>query len=217
MNNSSIATISFIGGAALGAIITWKVLEKKISDKYEAISQEEIKSVKEKFTIPKVEVKKEESKKEETSTQKIMTKPSLSEYAKKVEKYTNYSNVENNGAHFEPENKTKPYVISPDEFGEDEDYDQQELTLYSDGILADEDDTVLDPNEVVGGKKNLDHIGDYEDDAVHIKNEARKIYYEVLVDERTYEEATGKKKPEVEKDSDLYKRMDNMFKDEEDE
>lgn len=204
MNNSGIAVLSFIGGAAIGAIIAWKVTDKVVSKKYSDIAQEEIDSVKAKFTVPKVEVKKEETEKKEDPLVKAVTsKPSLSDYAKKIKEYTNYSNVEEEKAHFEPKNKTKPYVISPDEFGDDEEYDQQELTFYSDGILADEDDTILNIDEVVG-KDAIKHIGDYEDDAVHVKNEARKVYYEILVDERSYLDVTGKT---ADDDYNLYRHL----------
>lgn len=212
----------FIGGTLIGSGVTYAVVNKKLEAKYAEIADDEINSVKARFTVPKVELKEE---KEETPDnaptspfkeliERASNKPELTQYAKKISEYTNYSNKEpEDNARFELKNKTKPYVISPDEFGEDEEYDQVELTYYSDGILADEDDTILNIEEVIG-RKSIERIGDYEDDAVHVKNEARKIYYEVLVDERTYEDATGKKKPEVEKDYDLYKKLDN--EDEED-
>ena len=65
------------------------------------------------------------------------------------------------------------------------------MTYYADGILADEDDTILNLDEVIG-EDAVNHIGDYEDDAVHVRNDARKVYYEVLVDERSYKTVTGK-------------------------
>ena len=207
---------TFISGTLVGAGITYAVVNTKAEKKWSEISQMEINSVKARFTVPKVEPKNEEPKKTESSdsplkeiVERAINKPELTQYVKKISEYTNYSNksLDEGKAHLESKNKTKPYVISPDEFGEDEDYDQVELTYYSDGVLADEDDTILNIEEVIG-RKSIDHIGDYEDDAVHVKNEARKIYYEVLVDERTYEDATGKKKPEVDKDYDLYKKMD---------
>ena len=183
------SAISFIGGAVISGLVTWKIVENVIDKKYAEIVQKEIDSVKEKFTVPKVD-KTEIYKRLDTVAEKATNKPSLSEYAKKIKEYTNYNKTEEK-AHFEPVSKVKPMVISPDEFGEDEEYDQVSLTFYADGILADEDDTILNIDEVVG-KESLNHIGDYEDDAVHVKNEARKVYYEVLVDNRSYEDATGK-------------------------
>lgn len=79
-----------------------------------------------------------------------------------------------------------PYVISPKEFGELEDYHTITLTLYSDGVLTDENDSPIDPDEI--GRENLESIGKYEDDAVHIRYDARKCDYEVLLDERAHED-----------------------------
>jgi hypothetical protein len=187
---------SFIGGAAIAALATWKLLEKRIDKKYSDIAQKEIDSVKEKFTVPRVKKNESEKIPGEEKTEKflksIMDKPSLSEYARKLKDggYTNYSNVKD-----EPEvKKDEPddgiHIITPDDFGDNEDYDQISLTLYADGILADEDDTIINAEEVVGDA--LEHIGEYEDDAIHVCNPIRKAYYEVLTDNRSYEDATGK-------------------------
>ena len=85
------------------------------------------------------------------------------------------------------------HIIDPDEFGEDDEYDCISLTFYADGILADDDDNIIDDVDGTISKRALFHFGDYEDDAVHIKNDKRKAYYEVLTDSRSYEKATNKK------------------------
>lgn len=36
------------------------------------------------------------------------------------------------------------------------------------------------------GFESLSHFGEYEDDSVYVKNDARKCYYEILLDERNY-------------------------------
>lgn len=205
MNKSILySVLAFIGGAAAGSLITWKVVDKVLDKKYSEISDREIASVKERYTIPKPVIKGKEfveslKTKPEDVALKATSKPSLVDYAKKIKSYTNYSNKEQ-------EEKTenifdkakKAYVIEPDEYGDDDEYDQQEITLYADGILADEDDTILNADEVLG-EGNIEHMGEYEDDALHVKNEERKVYYEVLADVRSYEDATGKK-PHLDKD-----------------
>lgn len=193
MKSYIIGILSFIGGAAVSGIATWKLVEKKCEEKYKVISDEEIKSVKEKFTVPKVELKKEEAK---DILKQAINKPSLTEIAKQITKpYTNYSNTP------EPENRKdtlpwdeerKPHVIKPDEYGENEAYDQVELTLYADGILADDKDDIVE-SEVVGDA--LEHIGEYDDDVVHVCDPVKKTYYEILTDNRSYEDATGKEPP----------------------
>lgn len=200
MNNNIIySAIAFISGAAIAAVVAWKVTDNIVEKKYAKIAQEEIDSVKAVFTVPKAKIEKkekEEPKKEEVAKANTINKPSLADYAKRVKEYTNYSASEKSEK--STNKQVKPFVISPDEYGEDEEYDQVELTFYADGILANEDDEILEPDEFIG-KESLNHIGEYEDDAVHVKNEALKIYYEVLVDERSYEKATGKT-PHLDKD-----------------
>ena len=204
--------LSFLAGAAISGLSAWFVTKKVCEKKYAAMAQEEIDSVKKEFTSPRMEAakkfileKKEQTlKKSETEVAKNATnKPSLSEYAKNIKSYVNYSNSESKEEvgfdglkriNFKPNGAIE--VIEPDNYGEDEDYDQVELTLYADGILADEDDTVINDVEGVIGKGSLDRMGEYEDDALHVKNDARKCYYEILADERKYEDATGKIPPD---------------------
>lgn len=192
MKNYVIGILSFLGGAAIGGVVTWKVLEKRTEEKYKTISDEEIRSVKEVFTVPKKDASSTENKED---IKEAVNKPSLTAVAKEIAKqYTNYSNVA------EPERREPlPWeeprirVIEPDKYGEKEEYDQIELTLYADGILADERDDIVE-KEVVGDA--LDHMGEYEDDVIHVQDDEKKRYFEIMVDNRSYEDATGNKPPE---------------------
>lgn len=207
MNKAVICSIvSFIGGAAISGLAVWKVLEKKIEAKYAAISDEEIKSVKEKFTVPRsaemmeaLKKKLEKKPGEEKSEINLKEKSSLADmksYVRKLKdgKYTNYSNVDME-TDTDDEDAEDPdiQIIDPDDFGDDDEYDCISLTFYADGILADEDDNIIDDVDGTISKRALFHFGDYEDDAVHVKNDKKKAYYEVLTDSRSYEKATNKK------------------------
>ena len=129
----------FIGGLLVGGGVAYFVTNKIVEKKYADMAQQEIDSVKEKFTVPKDEVQDFIEKKKNAVpsdiplAQQALNKPSLADYAKKIQSYTNYSNVdyEPERAHFEPISNAKPYVIAPNEFGDDEEYEQQELTLYT--------------------------------------------------------------------------------------
>lgn len=79
-----------------------------------------------------------------------------------------------------------PHIITPEEFGEKEDYDTISLTLYSDGVVADDADKPIDDIDDVIGKGSLDHFGEYEDDSIFVRNDKLKCDYEVLIDEREY-------------------------------
>lgn len=81
-------------------------------------------------------------------------------------------------------------------------YDTHELTLYSDGILADsvsdnvmsESDTfaALGPNFTARKLQRIFALGSDTDlDAVFIRNDRLYTLYEVTIDDRTYKEVTG--------------------------
>lgn len=193
MNNTGYSVIAFLSGAAIAALIAWKVTDKFCSTKYEKIAQDEINSVKKRFTVPKADKNEKKEETKEEVAKKAADKPSLNEYANRIREYTNYSGSKANELRqtiFDSKAK-KPIVITPDEYADEEDYAEQNLTLYADGILADEDDTILEADEVLG-VDNIDRIGEYEDDALHVRDDVKKIYYEVLADERSYKDATGK-------------------------
>lgn len=81
---------------------------------------------------------------------------------------------------------SNPIVISPDEFGEDETYDKVSLYYYTDGIVADDNDEVVEDVDALIGYSSLETFGEYEDDAVHVKNEGVKTYYEILRCDKTF-------------------------------
>ena len=53
---------------------------------------------------------------------------------------------------------------------------------------ADENDEVIEDVEDAVGIDSLNHFGEYEDDSVFVRNDARKCDYEILLDQRTYSE-----------------------------
>lgn len=84
----------------------------------------------------------------------------------------------------------KPCIISPDEFGENEDYETTSLTYYADGVLTDEADQPMTKEEIQEfvGFKALRSFGEYEDDSVFVRNDVEETYYEILKDSRRYGE-----------------------------
>lgn len=81
----------------------------------------------------------------------------------------------------------KPYVISPDEFGET-DYKIISLNYYADNVLTDEFDNIIDDVEGTVGEASLDTFGEYEDDTVFVRNDQLEIDYEICADLRAYSE-----------------------------
>lgn len=206
--NKAFGIVIFVAGAGIGSAATWVFAKKK----YSKISKDEIESVKRAFANKKeVLIKKEndtndiiDSKKEDDSTinaAKALKKSSIIDYSSvlKRENYIDYSKSEKDDKKL---GKECPYVISPDEFGEFDDYEKVSLTYYSDKVLTDDNDDIIDDVEAVVGLDSLDHFGEYEDDSVFVRNDQRMCDYEILLDERTYSDAMKKEKPYLHLDDD---------------
>ena len=201
MNTKVACAIAFVAGAAVGVAASWRVLDTK----YKKLADKEIASVKELFYSKPVENNEEpdesEEKEIEQSPEKDFTEEEKKEYTNIASSYTSYTNYTTKSVvEEEPDVKitdgepnvtitdSEPYVISPVELG-DCDYDVIDLIYYEgDNTLTDEEDEIInDVGELIGWE-SLEHFGEYEDDSVCVRNDIRKVDYEVLLDVRKYSE-----------------------------
>ena len=176
-------------GSVLGAIPAWYFTKKK----YERIAQEEIDSVKEEFR------KREHAADYRVREVEKKIEDDILAYKRSAQRidYTSFSKdppeeviAEAGTPAMPPE--TKPYIIPPDDFGF-EDYETITLTYYKDGVLTDEDDEpVENPDDIVGSDYSS-HFGEYDPDAVYVRNEKMKCDYEILRSERRYGEILEEK------------------------
>lgn len=183
--------ISFIFFTSVGAATAWFYAKKK----YEKIAQEEIDSVKETLLKDKTtdlsECGPDENVDESTNDAlklHLTEKPSFMEYSNMIDN-KKYASEEKN----ERGVSTGIRVISPDEFGEMDEYEQISLTYYADGVLTDDNDAVIDDVDSTVGKDALDHFGEYEDDSVYVRNDVLKCDFEILLDQRDYSEVEKEK------------------------
>ena len=190
--SKSLGIVTFISGALIGGTATYVWLKNK----YEALSEAEIESVKESYARYYNKTENKDQEKKDTavlSDKKIEQKSSIEDYVKRIQmhEYAEYSTkpdikqktsqVDNDLPTMVSSNKDI-YVISPDEFGEIEEYSKISLTYYENNdILADEQGVVIDNVEDVIGD-GLEHFGEFEDDSVYIRNDARHSDYEILKD-----------------------------------
>lgn len=179
MSNTLSKVIIFAAGAAVGSLVTWKLVEKK----YKQLADQEINSVLERFvenkeeTIEKTEEEKDDE--EDESTYKRFVKKCGYLYDDESEEEMEED---------EEMGVDRPYVISPDEFDENG-YRTMTLFYYNNGILVDEKSNIIDGDELddLIGYDALNHFGDYEDDSVFVRNDAMKLDIEILKDEDDYE------------------------------
>ena len=213
MNKMLINTLLFTAGAAIGSVVTWKILKTK----YEHITQEEIDSVREEYDRLSKMMKKEidmyrkitdldQNKSEnpenvqenkEDSSDFDFTKQEKVEYFNIANRYRVLSDADDGDDENDEEGENGdeapyingPYVISPDEFNSSPPgYNAQPLDYFVDGVLADSWGVRLDIEETIG-EDALDHFGEYVDDLVYVRNEREEIDYEVTKDPRTYAES----------------------------
>ena len=196
MNCKIVNALLFTAGVVVGSVATWKFVETK----YKRIAQEEIESVKEAFSKNRVENSSvesdEDNTEDDTEDNEIQNEDEVdpqdemyaqAQYEAEIRRlgYASASNQEKGGG--EPV-YLAPYVITPDEFGEDG-YDTTMLSYYSDGVLEDEYWNVIDNIEDIIGKEFEDRFGEYANDTVFIRNEQLHTDYEVTYDRRTHAES----------------------------
>lgn len=185
-------------GAAVGSLLTWRILDKKYRD----LAEEEIESVVDYYKM-KEELDNNVGKKVDLKEDKVTKRPEIKkpeviadpkrmteeEYDKITNdlgyNFTREDNVivtkEEDGSIWMEQGKesVEPYVISPEEFGEDDIYDTKSWTLYTDGVITDDIGQIVDdPENIIGDA--LEHFGEFEDDAVHVRNEDLECDYEII-------------------------------------
>jgi len=179
--------VAFIIGSVVGVGIGVAGTYSYFKDKYEKLAEED-------FNSRRVfdEDKKEESVEpivEKTADSRTVDKPSIAECAAILQRegYMNYSDMQNKKQKQEIA-VDRPYVIQPSDFGEFDDYEKISLTYTADGVLLDDMNEIVDDIEETVGEDSLEHFGEYEDDSVYVRNDAKKCDYEILLDQRNYQE-----------------------------
>lgn len=193
---------TFVTGLVIGSVVTYVI----VKDKFEKIAQEEIDSVKEVFGR---RVEKETDKKVEKIAKKEVEKirKEYNEYDNLTKNYTSYSknkteesiedveyeevceNDEDGVELDEIERASdydRPYIIEPQEFGALDGYSLITLYHYSDNVLADDCDELVENLDDVVGEDYASHFGEYEDDCVYVRNDRLKADYEICRDLRKY-------------------------------
>ena len=187
--------LCFVAGAAIGSVVTWKLIEKKYKD----LADEEIESVIETFKNRKPRITKDNVKE---TVEKVINKykepKEIVEDIITAEKYSieNEEEVdEDDDSNYTVDVGTGvevivPYVITPEQFGEYSEYGTKTLTYYADNVLTDEIDNPITSDEMATmiGPDALDHFGEYEDDSVYIRDETNEMDYEILKSEKMFSE-----------------------------
>lgn len=182
MNKTLSNLFIFTAGAAIGSVVTWKL----VKDKYARLAQEEVEAVREVYMKHTNDSKNDEPVTEEPA---VVVPESVPEFTEQERvDYANIANAySNNNEKGVPEPVKRPYVISPEMF-EDSEYRAVSLTYYADGVVEDDFYEVLDDEEVEDkiGHDFMNHYGEYEEDTVFVRNDEEETDYEIMRDNRNY-------------------------------
>lgn len=175
--------IMFAVGAAIGSVVTWKLMKNKCEDLREENAT--IREVYSDYLKGNSGEEKTESDEEDEEDRR--------EYEKIVNK-SGYNNEEDDDDDDDEDEEEDgdvyivPYVIVPEEFDENG-YETATLFYYADGVLAydDTNERVDDVEELVCADF-AEHFGEYEQDSVFVRNDNLKMDFEILKDLRPYSE-----------------------------
>ena len=189
MNRKLSNVLLFTAGVAVGSLVTWRYFKSK----YEVVEDEFEKKIEE----PEGESEEEDPEVLESKSN-YGKKPPLKEYVKMVEDNgyvpkTHMEEVEEEIANGELGDKDvyEPFIIRPDEYGELHAYETLSLNYYADGVLTDELDNPIEDVESLVPADFADHFGEYDDNAVFVRNDNLECDYEILRDLRKFTDVVG--------------------------
>lgn len=209
----------FAAGLVTGSIITNAVVKEKAIKEANEKAAEEIAEVREIYRnkTKKEEYEKvsEESEKEaEEQNEKVdplKVKPQTdredyNSYYKMTQNYTSQneekpkraSSISDLNAFTYEKSVDRPYIIDPEDYGEEDDYDTMQLTYFmGDKTLVDEsaDDTIDEPDLHIG----LDNLAIFDEfqgaSSIYVRNDILKMDFEILKDDCAYSDLQDE--PEV--------------------
>ena len=182
MNNKLAFVLGLVAGGAVGTVVSWRLLKAK----YKKIADEEIASMKE------VLARKIAEQPEEVELEEVLEKEPIPAIPKEyLDMTTRYTNGEVLGV----SEDQKPYIISPDEFGDHDEYDTATLVYYADNVLAYYTGEVVENVRAEVGTEFMNHFGDDENDpdTVYIRNDVMKFDYEILRDQGKFSDVMKSK------------------------
>lgn len=182
----------FLAGASVGAGATWYFVKKH----YEKVADEEINDVVTRFKAYRDQLEEMHKGVPDENPNPNYEGNSRRNNVVSMERpiQSNSDEELSNGIIDDPKGENEgvaPYVISEEEFGE-EDYDQKTLYwYYRDNILATDEDIEVEDKFTTVGDALEEFKKDRYIERVLVRNEQDETDYEILISEKHYYEVTG--------------------------
>lgn len=180
MNKGLTIFCAFAAGAIAGSLASVAAVKKHYNDYYWKLSEEETASMKEYYEKKIAEIENVTNMQVETRAYEII--------ADRYSSHSQEQKILDRKKDYEEDEcimEERPYVIEPEELG-DTDYEVVSLNYYADHVLTFENDDVIENVDELVGRESLSHFGEYEDDAVYVRNDMMKTDFEILADTRNY-------------------------------
>lgn len=182
----------FAAGLAVGAVTGALVVKNKVLADAKAEVEEVrayYRSKQQERGVKEAEETKEEIKETEETKEEVKEAEEAKEETVKFDRNT-YINYNKMAREYQTSKDSTfaddPYIIDPEEFGENPEYDTMTLTYFADGVLVDDVDDLVDEPDVVVGLENLKVLGDYGATSVYVRNDIYRTDYEVIKDDWNY-------------------------------
>lgn len=186
MTNNNI--LYFIGGATIGSFVTWF----GVKGYYKKRNEQDYEALKCHYESKEQRVRNTRSDEEPKIDKALAEKEGeIKGYAQRIRTYgyaTDYSGISKKKEQNEEsvEVEEKPYIVSPEAFAVDNDYDVITLVYHANGVLVDDNGDVVDNSNEIVPKDFMNYFGEYEEDAVYCYNPTLKANYEILLDNTNY-------------------------------
>ena len=189
--------VAFVAGAVIGSLVTYKIVKDRFDEDYARDVAETRAALKKHYahTEKTNEELKEENKALRTNANIIKNRGyGYTEPIEYVGPETDAKYEPTDDEESEENEIMRPYVITPEDYS-DSDYPNETLTYYQDGVVTDEYDNPLDDDQIELwiGRESLNHFGEYEEDSVFVRNEHLNVDYEILQDERTWDDVLAER------------------------
>lgn len=184
--------LAVVGGIGIGAVGTYFAVNKTLKDKYEKERDEEVSELKDLY-LSKCR-KQDEIKKLTDEKEKMMGVINANGYSKVeveapvVEEEPEDDEGPDMDGEAPVEYPDEPYVITPNQFVHEKRYYDKITLLYYEGdgtLISETDDYVEDINSAIG-EESLNRFGEWEQDAVYVRNDKLSIDYEVILQHSAY-------------------------------
>ncbi|MCF8018153.1 MAG: hypothetical protein K9L62_02020 [Vallitaleaceae bacterium] len=202
--NSKLVNLAFLTvGVSIGVASTWYYFKNKYEEQAKIDLDERLNRQLNSEVKKKVKFKQDIDNSDEMGLPTdisadrltVPEKPNLGEYANMVKKM-DYSSFSNENKTDEPsidvvpddDPDDPPYIINPDDFGDHEEYDLVTLTYYSDGVLTDQDDELIEDIDGMVGYEALSRFKDFKIDCLYVRNDRLGSDYEIISDLRRFDD-----------------------------